>query len=194
MLRFKSRFLNPICILVLLSMLFGCTSPQTSSSVAPGLQSERVNIHLDYPHYASFEEAYEASSLIVHIRILGREDRQIDISMTDKPHVEPYQVYRCELVARYKGEAPGGPDAETLEIKIPGGTVAGVHYVVEGGPTDLSIGSEWLAFLVEYPSTPPSLINLRDGLFAVQGEALVPYDEDTTVSVRFSELKARQAG
>ena len=78
-----------------------------------------------------------------------------------------YTQYRLELAEVWKaaGRAP-------VEVAVPGGVVKGLRQVVSGAPV-LEAGREYVLFLWTSPRGVTQIMGLSQGLFFVDGQAVV---------------------
>ena len=83
----------------------------------------------DYPYYSSAQEAVDAASLVFSGTVQGWDYEELVLSEGGDPL--PYTVYQVSVEKIYKG----GWDDETVPVKVLGGELDGVSYVLEGAPT-----------------------------------------------------------
>jgi hypothetical protein len=105
----------------------------------------------------SLDELISKASSIVHARVSGS-------SAAYRGSVI-YTVYQIQVVDRLKGSAQS-----TVQVLVPGGTVAGVRQSVSGAPR-LAQGSQYLLFLWTAPSGATYIMGLTQGVFDLSTNA-----------------------
>ena len=120
----------------------------------------------DYPYYSSAQEAVDAASLVFSGTVQGWDYEELVLSEGGDPL--PYTVYQVSVEKIYKG----GWDDETVPVKVLGGELDGVSYVLEGAPT-LRQGENYLFAVEVYPDSYPSLINLDQSVFEMDSGVAV---------------------
>lgn len=120
----------------------------------------------DYPYYSSAQEAVDAASLVFSGTVQGWDHEELVLSEGGDPL--PYTVYQVSVQKIYKG----GWDDETVPVKVLGGELDGVSYILEGAPT-LRQGENYLFAVEVYPDSYPSLINLDQSVFEMDSGVAV---------------------
>ena len=126
----------------------------------------------DYPYYSSAQEAVDAASLVFSGTVQGWDHEELVLSEGGDPL--PYTVYQVSVQKIYKG----GWDDETVPVKVLGGELDGVSYILEGAPT-LRQGENYLFAVEVYPDSYPSLINLDQSVFEMDSGVAVNSEMDT---------------
>lgn len=81
----------------------------------------------------------------------------------------------------------GGWDDETVPVKVLGGELDGVSYVLEGAPT-LRQGENYLFAVEVYPDSYPSLINLDQSVFEMDSGVAVNSEMATTEEITLQKM------
>lgn len=135
----------------------------------------------DYPYYSSAQEAVDAASLVFSGTVQGWDYEELVLSEGGDPL--PYTVYQVSVEKIYKG----GWDDETVPVKVLGGELDGVSYVLEGAPT-LRQGENYLFAVEVYPDSYPSLINLDQSVFEMDSGVAVNSEMATTEEITSQKM------
>lgn len=165
--------------------LSGCGVQEPPSSTLTPEVTEYV-MHADFPFYESAPAMVARSTSVVTGRIIDSQVRIIDIfnpSQSEDERLNPQagkqigaavsgeEVFTVHLI-KVDTVIKGQP-VDTLEVKVLGGEVEGVKYVLDGAPelTDKA-DKELLFFLEEYEDgTPSSPLNNDQAIFVVDAQS-----------------------
>jgi hypothetical protein len=116
-----------------------------------------------------------------------------------------YTHYTLQVSERFKGPSQG-----PVDVAVPGGTLNGVRYMVEGAP-EFHVGEEYVFFLYTGKSGLAQVIGMTQGFFSLAQDGVDPTGtrrysrelmldphtgqptKDETLVMRVSELRARVA-
>ena len=153
----KASFCVSLCLCLLLA--------------ACGAEQAPLVMQVSHPHYSSAQEAVDAASLVFSGTVQSWDNEELVLSEGGDPL--PHTVYQVSVEKIYKG----GWEDGTVPVKVLGGELDGVSYVLEGAPT-LQQGENYLFAVEVYPDSYPSLINLDQSVFAMDSDVSATGETD----------------
>lgn len=184
-------------------LLAGCSAPNATSvaqgssadvpsSIQTGAESQASTairemsaeaaqtLHARYVSYSTAEDVQKASDYSVVGRVVSsrveiwdlmKEPGAVPNPKDPEPMILPSTVYTVQVETVLKGNVQPG---ETLEFSILGGVKDGQNIELHGAPAlSAGTGAQYLFNLVD-AGWYPTPINLREGVLAVEGNAVGP--------------------
>lgn len=149
------------------------------ASCGSGDDTTSSTLHADYPGYATLDELYAASDVVVAVDIAAApivRELYPSVGGTD-PQANPnagtnetpagdsvvITVFDAKVTEVFKGEAN---EDDTIAVKQLGGLYKGVRHT-EVGATPLKPHTSYVLFLATFPDAPASLLNPGQGQYPV---------------------------
>lgn len=172
-------------------------------------------VNFDYTAYDSPESLFESSSSVITGKVLSYKDEHLNIVMTEEeinqlegltmqqkkelinssknPEYFPYRIFDVQVTENYKGKHKIG---DVIKVKQLYGKLD--NQIYDNDELLLELGNEYMLFLMDYPSSPSSLLNQEQSSYLVDKNSsdeniLIPVNKKNK-DIKINKQKAKHMG